>query len=186
MGAPGKGKGGSGGSSWVDDRVEALTRHIAQHAQSKELDAAKDAFASIAHEGFTPNKFAYAAMINAHITSGDLPGAMAMLRGDAASRLVPSGFFLRPIDESRETVAAARSPEVDAEALEQVLAAVRESRDRTTNVEAHRLLCTEASVLAYSARRETAARYCRLMAPAAATIRCSICPSELRVSAQDR
>ena len=80
MGAHGEGKGGSGGSSWVDDRVEALTRQIAQHAQSKELDAAKVAFASIAHEGFTPNKFAYAAMINAHITSGDLPGAMAMLR----------------------------------------------------------------------------------------------------------
>jgi hypothetical protein len=113
-------------------------------------------------------------------------GAMAMLRGDAAARLVPSGFFLRPIDEVRETVAGARTPEVDAEALEQVLAAVRESRDRTTTIEAHRLLCTEASVLAYSARRETAARYCRLMAPAAATIRCSICPTELRVSAQDR
>ncbi len=113
-------------------------------------------------------------------------GAMGMLRGDAASRVVPSGFFLRPIDESRETVATARSPEVDADALEQVLAAVRESHDRTTNIEAHRLLCTEASVLAYSARRETAARYCRLMAADAATIRCSICPSELRVSAQDR
>ena len=73
-GGKGKGKGGFG-----DDRIEALTRQIALHAQSKELVSAREAFANIAAEGLSPNKFAYAAIINAHVTSGDLAGAMSML-----------------------------------------------------------------------------------------------------------
>ncbi len=113
-------------------------------------------------------------------------GAVGMLRGDTAMRLVPAGFFLRPIDEVRETVATARNPEVDDRALDAVLGALREGHDRTTSIEAHRLLCSEASLFAYSGRREVAARYCHLMAPDLATIRCSVCPNELRVSAQDR
>jgi hypothetical protein len=99
---------------------------------------------------------------------------------------VPAGYFLRPLDEERESLAAARTPELDEKTLEGTLSSLRAGTDRAANLEAHRLLCTEAALFAASARKEIASRYCRLMAPSAATVRCSICPNELRVSARDR
>jgi hypothetical protein len=77
-------------------------------------------------------------------------------------------------------------PAVDEDRLAPALASLREGADRASIVEAHRLLCTEAALLASTARREAAARYCRLMAPAASSVRCSVCPRELQLSARDR
>jgi hypothetical protein len=105
---------------------------------------------------------------------------------DTASRLVPAGFFLRPLDEEREPASLARTPAVDDRALAETLAALHEGSDRASTVEAHRLLCTQAGLFASSSRRELAGRYCRLMAPASDVVRCSVCPNELRLSARDR
>ena len=112
--------------------------------------------------------------------------AGAVWTSDTAHRLVPAGFFLRPLDDERETSLAAKAPEVDDAALEATLGALREGHDRVTSLEAHRLLCTEAALFAASGRSEIASRYCRVMAGSAASVRCSICPSELRVSARGR
>ncbi len=109
--------------------------------------------------------------------------ASPILKTETTARLVPSGFFLRPIDEKTETLASARTPNLDEAALESTLASLRLHGDQQTLVEAHRLLCTETSVFAASGRRDLAARYCRLMAPAAERVRCSICPTETRISA---
>lgn len=112
--------------------------------------------------------------------------AGAVWTSDTATRLVPAAYFLRPVDEERESAAAAKTPELDDKALDATLSALREGHDRAANLEAHRLLCTEAALFAASGRKEIASRYCHLMAPSAATVRCSICPNELRVSARDR
>jgi hypothetical protein len=112
--------------------------------------------------------------------------AGAIWTADTATRLVPAGYFLRPLDEERESASAAKTPELDDKALEETLGALRDGRDRSANLEAHRLLCTEAALFAASGRKEIAGRYCHAMAPSAATVRCSICPNELRVSARDR
>ena len=112
--------------------------------------------------------------------------AGAVWTADTATRLVPAGFFLRALDEEREPASAAKNPAVDEERIAPALAALRDGVDRAATIEAHRLLCTEAALLASTARRESAARYCRLMAPASAVVRCSVCPRELQLSARDR
>jgi hypothetical protein len=112
--------------------------------------------------------------------------AGAMWTADTAARLVPAGFFLRALDEEREPANVAKTPTLEKPALEATLASLRTGTDRAGTIEAHRLLCTEAALFASSSRREIAGRYCRLMAPASDTVRCSVCPSELRLSARDR
>ena len=71
-------------------RTEALTRQIAAHAQSKQLDAARAAFARFEAEGLPPNRYAYAAIINANVTSGDLAGATDMVRCMERAGIAPN------------------------------------------------------------------------------------------------
>ena len=52
----------------------ADSRHIASYAQTKQLDAALAAYATIQREGRQPTKYTYAALINAHVNSGDALG----------------------------------------------------------------------------------------------------------------
>ena len=68
-----------------DERVATLTREIASHAQSKQLDAALAAYATIEAEGRIPTKYTHSAIVNAHVNSGDLEGAArALARMEAA------------------------------------------------------------------------------------------------------
>ena len=71
-------------------RTEALTRQIAAHAQSKQLDAARAAFARFEAEDLPPNRYAYAAIINANVTSGDLAGATDMVRCMERAGIAPN------------------------------------------------------------------------------------------------
>ena len=65
------GRGGGGG------RVEALTREIQGLAQEKRLGEARELWAQLAREGLEPSAFTHAAILNAHVNSGDLEGGEA-------------------------------------------------------------------------------------------------------------
>ena len=88
-------------ATWVeDDRVATLTRQIADHAASKQLSDAREAYATILREGLQPTKYTYAALINAHVASGDLPGALRTLEAMEGAGHVPwDVIFTQPIFE---------------------------------------------------------------------------------------
>ena len=73
----------------TDPQAE-VTRKIAEFAQAKQLESAKAAFATIEADGLKPNGYAFSAIINAHVTSGDLEGATMMLRRMEASGIAPN------------------------------------------------------------------------------------------------
>ena len=77
-------------SAGWDERVASLTRDIASHAQSKQLDAALAAFTTIEAEGRTPTKYTHAAILNAHVNSGDLAGAARALERMEAAGHAPN------------------------------------------------------------------------------------------------
>jgi pentatricopeptide repeat protein len=77
----------SDASSW---RVEELTREIAAHAQTKRLDAALESWTAIESEGLKPSMHTYAAMINAHVVSGDVAGAEQLMRRMRAAGFRPN------------------------------------------------------------------------------------------------
>jgi len=71
-------------------RVEALTRELSSYAQSKQLDAALEAFATIEREGLRPTAYTYSALINAHVVSADLAGAQRALASMEAAGYSPN------------------------------------------------------------------------------------------------
>ena len=71
-------------------RVESLTRELAAHAQSKQLDAALQVFATIKREGLEPTSYTYSALINAYVNSGDLQGAQQSLQTMEAAGFHPN------------------------------------------------------------------------------------------------
>ena len=78
----------------------------------RELDAALSAFASIESEGHRPNLFAFAALINAHVSSGDLPGALSVQRRMEAAGIAPNLVVLTTLLKGHCAIgdlAAARS-----------------------------------------------------------------------------
>jgi pentatricopeptide repeat protein len=74
----------------ADDRVATLTRDIAGHAQSKQLDSAREVYSTILREGLTPSRYTYSALINAHVNSGDLVGAARTLQDMEQAGFAPN------------------------------------------------------------------------------------------------
>ena len=96
-----------------DERVATLTREIASHAQSKQLDAALAAYATIEAEGRIPTKYTHSAIVNAHVNSGDLEGAARALARMEAAGHAPNIIVYTTMLKGHCTVgdlAAARKP----------------------------------------------------------------------------
>jgi len=84
----GAGAGGTGGGG--AGRVEALTREIQALAQEKRLGEARGVWARLAQEGLEPSAFSHAAMLNAHVNSGDLEGGEAAFERMKAAGHAPN------------------------------------------------------------------------------------------------
>ena len=82
-----------------DARVAVLTRQIASHAQTKQLEAARGAYDTIIAEGLAPSRYTYSALINAHVTSGDLAGAAAVL-----AQMEQAGFAADELTGGKMTI----------------------------------------------------------------------------------
>ncbi len=81
--APGDPGGGAG-------RVEGLTREIQALAQEKRLGEAREVWARLAREGLEPSAFSHAAILNAHVNSGDLEGGEAAFERMKAAGHAPN------------------------------------------------------------------------------------------------
>ena len=91
MGAARGGAGAAGAAgAGAGGRVEALTREIQALAQEKRLGEAREVWARLAREGLEPSAFSHAAILNAHVNSGDLEGGEAAFKRMEAAGHAPN------------------------------------------------------------------------------------------------
>jgi pentatricopeptide repeat protein len=77
-----------------ESRVHELTREIAGHAQRKQLAGALAAFDRLLAEGHEPNVFAHCALVNAHASCADMPGALRACLHMVEARVPPNAVVL--------------------------------------------------------------------------------------------
>lgn len=75
-------------------RAEVLTKQIANLAREKQLKKAQEVFQQFEQEGLVPSVYTFSSLINVHVRSGDLSGALKVRKAMRKKGVRPNvGIF---------------------------------------------------------------------------------------------